>query len=92
LWRCSIFLVEHVEGRQADVGDFFLAERNDLTRRAILRLDIRYRSSGRSGRAAAGNCQRHSGDAEHGYYFIPTLALRSAFRLRHEQSPPLNFQ
>jgi hypothetical protein len=45
LWRC-IFLVEHIERRQADVEDFFFTERDDLTRSGILRLDIRNRPGG----------------------------------------------
>ena len=46
LWRCSIFLVEHVERRQAYVGDFFFTECDDLTRCGVLRMDVRHRAGG----------------------------------------------
>jgi hypothetical protein len=44
-WRRGPFLIEHVERRQADVGDFFLAERKFVTR-----LDMPCRDVGRGSR------------------------------------------
>jgi hypothetical protein len=76
------FLVEDVERRQADVGDLFLTERDDLRCR-ILRRHIRYRSGGRCGCSAARHRQGHPGDSQHRHGFTPTLSLRGALCLRH---------
>jgi len=40
LGRFAVLLVEDVEGRKADVGDFLFAERNGMTRRQIRRLRL----------------------------------------------------
>jgi hypothetical protein len=52
LRRCGIFLVEHIERRQADVRDFLLAKKDLMFRRGVLRRDIRRDSTGRCGRSA----------------------------------------
>jgi hypothetical protein len=39
-------MVEDVEGRQADVGNFFLTEEEFVIWRGVLRSDIRRRSAG----------------------------------------------
>jgi len=46
LRRCSVFLVENVECRQADVRDFLLTEKDFVSRRGILRPYICGRSAG----------------------------------------------
>jgi hypothetical protein len=79
--RCSgVFLVEDIEGRQADVGNFLLAERNHRTRCDVLRGNIRHR---RRGRSAACHRQRHPGDSERRQGLPYTLSLRSLLRMRH---------
>jgi hypothetical protein len=79
--RCSgVFLVEDIESRQADVGNFLLAERNHRTRCDVLRGNIRHR---RRGRSAACHRQRHPGDSEHRQGFPHTLSLRSLLPMRH---------
>lgn len=50
-------LVEHIERRQADVGDFFFTEREFMTRLDMPRRDIRCRASRLRGYSAAGQRQ-----------------------------------
>jgi hypothetical protein len=45
LERCVVLLVEDVEGRQADVGDFFLTEEEFVMRCGVLHRHIHRRSS-----------------------------------------------
>jgi len=81
----GVFLVEDIEGRQAHVGDFFLAEKDFVRRREILRLYVGRRSAGGCGCSAhqrkgyAGN----SGNAQRRQGLPPTGSLRSLLRTRH---------
>ena len=76
------FLVENMECRQADVGNFILAERNFLTHGCVSRRRIRsqYGSCGHSARER----QRQSGRSQNRYGFA---ALRGLFHARHLNSP-----
>lgn len=82
LRRCGIFLVEHVERRQADVRDFLLAKKDLMIRRGILRRDIRRDSTSRCGRSARQR-QRQPGSPQHRYCFASPLSLRSLLGTRH---------
>ncbi len=91
-------LVEEMERRQADVGDFLLVEEGDSKRRCILPWQIGYRSGrGRRqrrrryicGRSAGRRRPGHPGDSEHGYSFIGPPALCGSLHLRHSGIPPL---
>ena len=73
-------LVEHIECRQADVGDFFLTERKLVARLDMPRRDIRG-GAGRLCGCAADQRQQSSGP-QYGYCFAPTLSLRSLLRVR----------
>src|SRR5712671_414890 len=84
--RLGVFLVEDIEGRQAHVGNLFLAKR-DRQRRQVRRRDIR-RCDSRRGCATARHRQGHSGKSQHGYGFTATFWFRSALRLRHSSVPP----
>jgi hypothetical protein len=81
----GVFLVEDIESRQAHVGNFFLAEKDFVRRREILRLDVGSRSAGRCGCRArqrkgyAGD----SGNAQRRQDLPPTGSLRSLLRTRH---------
>src|SRR5215467_1666064 len=48
---CGIFLVEHIECRQADVRDFLVTEKDFVIWRDVLRRNIRHLSAGRCGRS-----------------------------------------
>jgi hypothetical protein len=48
----GVFLVEDIEGRETDVGEFFLTERDLVIRRHLLQRHIRSRRAGR-GRSSA---------------------------------------
>src|SRR5215472_11841515 len=48
---CGIFLVEHIECRQADVRDFLVTEKDFMIWRDVLRRNIRHLSAGRCGRS-----------------------------------------
>jgi len=50
--RLSAFLVEDIEGRQADVGKLLLAEDNFVIRRGLLCRQVRYRRAVRGRRGA----------------------------------------
>jgi hypothetical protein len=78
------FLVEHVERRQADVGDFFLTEREFVTRLDVPRRNIRCRASRLRRCGAAGQRQQSSG-SQHGDRPAPTLSLRSLLRMQHDK-------
>jgi hypothetical protein len=82
LRRCGIFLIEHVERRQADVRDFLLAKKDLMIRRGILRRDIRRDSTSRCGRSARQR-QRQPGSPQHRYCFASPLSLRSLLGTRH---------
>src|SRR5215813_9617096 len=68
--RSGVFLVEDVERRQADVGDFFLTE-CDLGRGRGPRRHIRRRHGGRCGRAARQR-QRYADDSYDRYGLLAT--------------------
>src|SRR6516165_3193091 len=48
---CGIFLVEHIEPRQADVRDFLVTEKDFVIWRDVFRRNIRHLSAGRCGRS-----------------------------------------
>ena len=50
--RLGTLLVEDIEGRQADVGKLFLAEDDFVSRRGLLRGQVRHRCAARRGRGA----------------------------------------
>ena len=52
LRRAGVFLVENIECRQVDVGDFLLVERDFVTHYGILRQHIRNWRSGCCGHSA----------------------------------------
>jgi hypothetical protein len=79
--RAGVFLVEDVEGPQADVGDFFFTE-GDLGQRGIPGRRIRDRHSGRRG-CPARERQRHAHDSDNRYGLFATLSLRSLLLARH---------
>ena len=80
--RSSIFIVENIKCRQADVRDFFLVESNFVAQFGVLRLDIR---CGRSAccRYSARKRQRQSSSPQGWGKF----ALRRLLSVRHVQSP-----
>jgi hypothetical protein len=81
----GVFLVEDIESRQAHVGDFFLAEKDFVRRREILRLDVRSRSARRCGcyaRQREGYAS-YSGNAQRRQGLPSTGSLRSLLRTRH---------
>lgn len=63
LVRSGIFLVEDIERRQADVGDFLFAESNFVTRYGGLQWYICCRRG--CGGCAACHRQRHTGKSRH---------------------------
>jgi hypothetical protein len=79
------FPVEHIERRQADVGDLFFSER-ELRQSGSPRRRLR----GWRGccRCAARQRQRYADDSYHRYDFFRMFSLRSALRVRH--SPVLH--
>ena len=86
LSRRSVFFVKDIERRQADVGDFFLAE----SQKMIGRRQLRRRSADRSHCSIAGyRTQRYAGHAQHRYSFVAALSLRRAVRFGHNGVPPI---
>jgi hypothetical protein len=85
LRRSGVLLVEHIERRQADVGNLFLAKEDCM--RVVLRLSIRRGGLSRC-RCSARHRQGHSGDSNDRDSFSPAPSLRSLFSLRHSPSPP----
>jgi hypothetical protein len=82
--RPGVFVVEDIESRQSNVGDFFLIE----SKCAVRRRSIARRTNGRSGRAA---CQRQRpGDSQYRYGFQPTLSLRTSLAMRHGGGLPFH--
>jgi len=73
--RSGVFLVVDVERRQADVEDFFLTERDDVTRGVVRLRCIRCRTNDRRGRAA--RQRQHPGGSQYRYGFLPMPSLRS---------------
>jgi hypothetical protein len=86
-WSSGVLFVEHIERRQADVGNLFLAKKDRVTRRAVLRLGIRSGGLSRR-RCSARHRQGHSGDSNYRDSLSPAPSLRSLFGLRHSPSPP----
>jgi hypothetical protein len=68
---CVVLFVEDVEGRQVDVGNFFLTEEEFVMRCGILRWHIHCRSSRRCG-CSARHRQRYAGDSQDGCGSLPT--------------------
>ena len=83
--RDRAFPVEHIERRQADVGDLFFSE-SELRRSGSPRRRVR----GRRGccRCAARQRQRYADDSYHRYDFFRMFSLRSALRVRHSRVLP----
>jgi hypothetical protein len=83
--RDRAFPVEHIERRQADVGDLFFSER-ELRRSG----SPRRRARGRRGccRCAARQRQRYADDSYHRYDFFRMFSLRTALRVRHSRVLP----
>jgi hypothetical protein len=79
------FPIEHIERRQADVGDLFFSER-ELRRSG----SPRRRARGRRGccRCAARQRQRYADDSYHRYDFFRMFSLRTALRVRHSRVLP----
>ena len=76
------FPVEHIERRQADVGDLFFSE-HELRRSGSPRRRVRGRRGCR--RCAARQRQGYADDSYHRYDFFRMFSLRSALRLRHSR-------
>jgi hypothetical protein len=76
--RSGVLLIEDVEGRQADVPDFFFVEGEFVGLRALLLRQIRGWCRG----CAARQRQQSSG-SQNWYGFGPTLSLRNRLRARH---------
>jgi hypothetical protein len=72
--RCVILIVEDVEGRQVDVGNFFLTEEELVMRCGVLHRHIHRRSSSRCG-CTAGHCQRHSSETQGRCRSVPAVSL-----------------
>ena len=83
--RDRAFPVEHIERRQADVGDLFFSE-SELRRSGSPRRRVR----GRRGccRCAARQRQRYADGSYHRYDFFRMFSLRSALRVRHSRVLP----
>ena len=81
----SVFIVEDIESRQADVRDFFLTESNYRCR--VLRRCIACRTNGCHG--CARQRQRPS-DSQYRYGFRSTTSLRSLLRVQHGKTSHLN--
>ena len=86
-FTCLVFLVENMERRQADIGNFILAERNFLTHGCVSprRIRSRYGCCGHS----ACERQRQSGRSQKGHSFTSTVSLGGLLRARHRNSPRL---
>ncbi len=85
LRRSGVLLVEDIEGRQADVRDFLLAQCHDRNGRGCGTLwCIRCR---RICRCAAGHRKRHPG-GQNGQGGPPTLSVRSSLGMRHTKVLP----
>jgi hypothetical protein len=85
LGRCGVLLVEHIEGRQADVGNLLLAEEELMLCGGVLRRNIRRRSTS-SCRRPTGHSKRHAGDSQNGDGLAPTASLCRLLRARHLKS------
>ena len=83
--RAGVFLVEHVERAQTDVGDFFFGQR-DLRPKGILGRRIGRRHGGRRG-CSARQRQGDADDSYNRYSLLITLSLRSRPLLRHIKPP-----
>jgi hypothetical protein len=85
----DVFLVEDIERRQGNVGDFLLAESDFVAlsrvpRGLIRRQATRYR---RYRRCATSEHYRQPGGPQHRKSFVPTLPFWSLFRVRHDAIP-----
>jgi hypothetical protein len=80
------FLVEDMECRQTDLGNFLLAQRNFVSHSCVARQRIRcWRTAGSV--CSARQRQRQPGRPQNRHGFAPTLCLRSLLRARHVESP-----
>jgi hypothetical protein len=78
----SVFFVEDIECRQADVGDFLVTESDFVTRSRVLRQHVGNRRTTCCG-CSARQCQRQPGRPQNRYGFASTLSLRGLLRVRH---------
>jgi len=70
----SVFLVDDIERRQADVGEFFFTEYDFMARRVLLQRQIRRRAAGRGRRDAyAAGEREQSGRSHNGHSLRPAL-------------------
>ena len=80
------FLVEEMEGRQADVREFFVVERVGLIGISDLKRGRIHQHHGR--RSAGRRSQGRSRDSKHLDGFTRWFDLRDVLRLRHSKVPP----
>lgn len=83
----GLFLVEHIEGRQADIRNLLLPEEELMLRRGGLRRNIRRRSTG-CRRRPTGHSKRHAGDSQNRDGLTPTVSLRRLLSARHLEVLP----
>src|SRR5262249_22715655 len=81
--RAGVFPIEDEERSQADVGDFFFADRN-LRQNGTMGWRIRGRHRGRRGRTARQR-QRRDGDSDNRHGLLASLSLRSLRLVRHSR-------
>src|SRR5262249_59808547 len=82
--RFPALLIEHVEGRQADVGHLLLTERDFVAWQVGVRRLIHDRCR-RSG-CAAGERQRNSGGTHRRQRDLPPLSLGALLPFRHDSA------
>lgn len=75
LGRRSAFLIEHIEGRQADVGNLFLTEEELMLWYRVLRRHIGRRSASCC-RRPTGHSERYAGDSQNGDGLAPAVSFR----------------
>ena len=73
--RLGVFLVEHIEGRQADVGNLFLTEEELVLWYRVLRRHIGRRSASCC-RRPTGHSKRYAGDSQNGDGLAPAVSFR----------------
>jgi hypothetical protein len=88
LGRSDVFLVENIEGRQGNVGDFLLTESEFVALSGVRRRHIYCRATGYRG-CTARQRQGQPGGPQQRYCACPLLSLRRFLRLRHGDLPYL---
>jgi hypothetical protein len=79
--RTSIFIVENIKCRQADVRNLLFTKSDCMTHSGFRRQHIRRRPADR--RCSAGQRQRQSGGPQHRYGFTLAPSARSLFCAQH---------